>query len=168
MPTREDLASYAEREAKQGLALTSITSTAYLRYCLPLLPAMRECGHYPKTGFTWMNWCGAFALHCARLAGYPLPDKPDGFYATFALVAAWKYWGKQQGFLVTDKKPKRGDIVIFQWNSGDPDHIGICTRDLRLGTFSSAEGNRDNLSGVFLRRPQVIDCLLRLPDNWSH
>lgn len=40
--------------------------------------------------------------------------------------------------------PEAGDIVIYDWDGGDPDHIGIVEEYLGAGTFSAIEGNTNN------------------------
>ena len=37
--------------------------------------------------------------------------------------------------------PLPGDIAIYNWNGGEPDHIGIVSKDLGNGTFEAIEGN---------------------------
>jgi hypothetical protein len=37
--------------------------------------------------------------------------------------------------------PLPGDIAIYNWNGGEPDHIGIVERYLGEGKFQAIEGN---------------------------
>jgi cell wall-associated NlpC family hydrolase len=57
-------------------------------------------------------------------------------------------------------EPKPGDIAIFNWDGGAPDHIGIVEKNLGNGQFVSIEGNtaigNDSNGGEVMRRQRHI------------
>lgn len=104
------------------------------------------------------NWCAAFVTYCCRQVGLDIPDQPQGFWASMALVASWQYWAKQQDYWHPKgtTTPMRGDIVTFDWpgsNNGEYDHIGI-VRGYTQGSsvFDTAEGNANKQAGNFSNR----------------
>jgi hypothetical protein len=52
--------------------------------------------------------------------------------------------------------PLPGDIAIYNWDGGEPDHIGIVARYLGNGDFEAIEGNtaigNDSNGGEVMRR----------------
>lgn len=49
--------------------------------------------------------------------------------------------GKRAGAQVSASKAKAGDLVLFDWNGGVSDHIGIFIKDNGDGTITTIEGN---------------------------
>ena len=95
-----------------------------------------------------------------------MPVQPSGFWATLALVESWKFWGTQQGFFYRkgDQVPKRGDIVVFDWDGdGELNHIGI-VRGYTPGadTINTSEGNKKNQSGNFTRSLSSVAGFIRI------
>lgn len=152
---RSRLAAFAEQEAARALRWTGATSEAE-RYLGPLRAPMRRLGHIGSAPVLY-DWCAAFVTYCCRGAGIAVPDQPDGFWATMALVESWKHWAKRNGTWLPAEQttPERGDIVCFEWDDGDVslDHIGIARGPLAGdSTFPTSEGNRGNRSGNFSDR----------------
>jgi hypothetical protein len=166
MPTEtaERIAAIAEAEAAQNLEWTSGASKAE-KYLKPLRKRMQELGHIGP-GAVWYNWCAAFVTYCTRAAGLIVPDQPSGFWATMALVEAWKYWAKQNGTWHNPKtmNPNRGDIVCFEWNDGDAqlDHIGIVRSYSGGSTLETSEGNRGNRTVNGTRNLSAVAGIIRL------
>jgi hypothetical protein len=86
---------------------------------------------------------------CCREVGIQIPDIPEGFWATMALVGSWKFWAQKKGYWHPKGSitPRRGDIVLFEWFDGDAalDHIGIVsgyTADSSV--IQTYEGNSAN------------------------
>jgi hypothetical protein len=56
--------------------------------------------------------------------------------------------------------PRAGDIAIFNWDGGTPDHIGIVERYLGGGKFSCIEGNtsygNNSNGGQVMRRTRYV------------
>ncbi len=138
------LAAFASNEAAKGLRWSGSSSEAekYLKIFRPIMQELRHIGTEP----VFYNWCAAFVTYCCRQVGINIPDKPDGFWASMALVASWEYWAKQKGYWnpAGSIKPMRGDIVTFDWPNDQNrfNHIGI-VRGYTAGSsmVETAEGN---------------------------
>lgn len=163
---RQRLAAFAETEAARALTWTGPLSEAE-KYLKPLREPMRRLGHIGNQP-VFYDWCAAFVIYCCRQVGITIPDQPEGFWATMALVESWKHWARRNGtwLLPQNADPERGDIVCFEWHDGDAsaDHIGI-VRGHTSGqtTFLTSEGNRTNRSGNFAdRRLRNVAGLIRL------
>ncbi|MGI2905492.1 peptidoglycan-binding protein [Tolypothrix sp. VBCCA 56010] len=165
---RAKLADFAEDEAAKGLRWTGSDSEAE-KYLKPLRKPMQDIRPIPHIGLTPVNydWCAAFVTYCCRQVGMEIPDKPEGFWATMALVDSWKFWAQKQGYWYTKGSitPRRGDILVFEWGDGDSslDHIGI-VRGYTLGssTILTSEGNNGNRSGNFTRELSFVAGFIRI------
>lgn len=163
---RGRLAAFAEAEAAKALRWTGPASEAE-QYLKPLRAPMQALGHIGATPVLY-DWCAAFVTYCCRGAGFAVPDRPEGFWATMALVESWKYWARRNGTWLSPEQtaPERGDIVCFEWDDGDVslDHIGVVRGPLTGdSTFPTSEGNRGNRSGNFTdRRRHNVAGLIRL------
>ncbi|MEM9017562.1 MAG: peptidoglycan-binding protein, partial [Verrucomicrobiota bacterium] len=162
---RQTLAEFARVEASKNLKWENCDSEAE-KYLFPLREPMVELGHIADSRDEWYNWCAAFVTYCTRNVGYEIPDQPDGFWATMALVEAWKFWGKENDMWLNTANStiRRGDIVCFEWFDGDTqlDHIGIAVEDQNGNNIQVAEGNKSNRSGIFDRRIRNIMGVVRL------
>ncbi|MFM6367537.1 MAG: CHAP domain-containing protein, partial [Dolichospermum sp.] len=119
------------------------------------------------------NWCAAFVAYCCRNVGIDIPDQPEGFWATMALVESWKFWAKQNDFWFPKGSvtPMRGDIVTFDWSDedapGEFNHIGII-RAYSQGSsvIKTSEGNKGkrpvNTSGNFTRNLSSVSGFIRI------
>lgn len=159
------LADLAQREGDKGLRWTGPNSDAE-KYLEPLRKPMQELGHIgPNPVF--YNWCAAFVTWCCREAGIQIPDVPEGFWATMALVESWKHWAKKKGYWHPKGSiiPKRGDILVFEWFDGDSqlDHIGI-VRGYTPGSsvIQTSEGNKANKTGNFIREVSNVPGFIRI------
>jgi hypothetical protein len=96
-----------------------------------------------------------------------LPVKPEGdFEANFAGVSTWNKWAKSpevNKFILSDKTPQIGDIVLFQkvFDGKSPDHIGILT-NFSDEWIETAEGNFNNVSAIVKRAKETIYGYIRL------
>jgi hypothetical protein len=82
-------------------------------------------------------WCGVFVHEAFLQAGIDLPWWIVSVPQTLTRARAG-----EAGMRVIDKHDiKRGDIVIFQWDSGDPDHMGLATGSFKDGRLPTIEGN---------------------------
>jgi hypothetical protein len=125
-----------------------------------------------KTQFgTWFGidgvpWCNIFVSYCFQLgAGYELCQGFQGAGTRpgkgCAYVPTTKAWLVATGMWVGRTQPLAGDIAIFNWDGGRPDHIGIVELDLGAGQFRSIEGNtavgNDSNGGqVMLRQRNIL------------
>jgi hypothetical protein len=59
--------------------------------------------------------CSCWVTYVLRSVGVSVPDQPEGFFATVALVDAMEFWAKETGtyFAKGEKQPQRGDVVLF-------------------------------------------------------
>jgi hypothetical protein len=143
------LADLARVEADKGLSWNNKNDEAE-KYLQPFREPMRLLGHLGSQP-VFFNWCAAFVTWCCRETGIAIPDQPEGFWATMALVESWKFWAQKNGFWHSANgfTPKRGDILVFEWFDGDAqlDHIGI-VRGYAPGseTIQTSEGNRGNVA----------------------
>jgi hypothetical protein len=159
------LADIAQEEGARRLVWNGPTSHAE-KYLRPLRQPMQDIGHIGQKP-VFFNWCAAFVTWCCRKAGINIPDRPEGFYATMALVDAWKYWAQQNGFWhpTGSALPKRGDILVFEWFDGDVqlDHIGIVRGYLPGSpTVETSEGNRGNRTSNGTRNLTNIPGFIRI------
>jgi lysozyme family protein len=159
----EHIASFAEREAARNLSWDGPSSEAERLYLAPLRPAMRRLEHVGNA-ISFFNWCSCWVTYVLRAVDIKVPDQPEGYFATVALVNAMEFWAKKTGtyFAKGEKQPQRGDVVFFQF---DPDvaedHIGI-VRQVRGTTLLTAEGNKGNRAGNFERSMSFASGFMRL------
>lgn len=115
-------------------------------------------------GVNGVAWCNIFVSYCFNVgAGYVICDGfPGGRGAgVFAgkgcsYVPTTEAWLRATGMWLGRIAPEPGDIVIYNWDGGRPDHIGIVSRDLGGGEFEAIEGNtsegNDSNGGEVMRR----------------
>jgi len=145
---RLKLANLAQQEAAKGLGWTGPDCEAE-KYLKPLRKPMQDRKHI-GTKPVFYNWCAAFVTWCCREVGIQIPDAPDGFWATMALVESWKFWAQKKGYWhpTGSITPRRGDILVFEWFDGDValDHIGIVSGytagEPVIRTYEGNSGNR--------------------------
>lgn len=126
----------------------------------------------PSIGF---DWCAAFIYHCCLEAGIDLPIKyPDPVPCRFAGVQAWLVWAQlpETNYFhsTTDSTfiPERGDLIIFDnlLGGGPHDHIGVVL-GVEENKITTAEGNVDNRSGIFVRnRIRNVNGFVRISDSY--
>jgi hypothetical protein len=158
------LADFAEAEAAKQLTWVDANSEAE-KYLALFREAMFDLDHIGRAK-VFYDWCGAFVFYCCKQVGIEVPIQPDGFWATMALVESWKYWAKKQGswYAKGTMTPKRGDILVFDWDrDGELNHIGI-VRGYTLGSslIRTSEGNRKNQSGNFERSMDDVAGFIRI------
>ena len=121
-----------------------------------------EAGRYwaAKTGQAWLAgpstsiwWCMLFVSMVFDEAGQV--DAIGGFsYNTDVTL------NRNRGRLVPVSAAQPGDVVIFNWNGGGTDHVGVVERNLGGGWLQTIEGNTSSGSagsqsagnGVWRRR----------------
>ena len=112
-------------------------------------------------GVNGVPWCNIFVSYCFQVgASYTICKsfKGAGAYpgkgSTY--VPTTEAWLQAAGFWVGRTEPRPGDIAIFNWDGGRPDHIGIVEEYLGDGQFHAVEGNtaagNDSNGGEVLRR----------------
>jgi hypothetical protein len=129
----------------------------------PLRPIMVDLGQLGASQRdSFYNWCAAWVTYVCRSANINIPDRYKNFWASVALVDAWRDMGKRTGAWMPKgvRPPKPGDIVCFNWDGdADLDHIGI-VRGLAPGAVLTCEGNSKNMEGLFTRNLSVVDGFL--------
>jgi hypothetical protein len=117
----------------------------------------------PDTGYFW---CASFIVWCYREARRELTETGRS-----ASVPDTKKAARKADWIV--RKPKRGDIVCFQFAPIDPtpDHIGLVLEVLPDGSIRSVEGNTDSpvggADGVFVktRARSLCEVFIRVPGS---
>ncbi|NJR18469.1 MAG: CHAP domain-containing protein [Calothrix sp. CSU_2_0] len=159
------LADFAEDEAAKNLRWTGVSSEAE-KYLKIFREPMFRLGHIGMMPVLY-DWCAAFVNYCCEKVGIDIPDIPQGFSASMALVESWKFWAKKNGYWYSKGSivPQRGDIVVFDWqrNNSQLDHIGI-VRGYTPGssTIQTSEGNKGNISGNFTRNMADVAGFIRI------
>ena len=94
-------------------------------------------------GTDGVPWCAIFASYCFDIgAGVVLCRDWSGAGVgprRVAYVPTLAAWLRATGRVVDDPQP--GDLVVFDWDGGLPDHAGIVIRALADGTIDTVEGN---------------------------
>jgi Putative peptidoglycan binding domain/CHAP domain len=111
-------------------------------------------------GVNGVPWCNIFVSYCFLTgAQYVLCSgfKGAGVYAKgCTFVPTTEAWLKATGMWKGRTEPLPGDIAIYNWDGGAPDHIGIVEEYLGGGQFHAIEGNtavgNDSNGGEVMRR----------------
>lgn len=124
-------------------------------------PAGSNKNKYGKWfGIDGAAWCNIFVSYCFLTgAEYTIASgfKGAGVYAKgCTYVPTTEAWLKATGLWKGLTEPLPGDIAIYNWNGGLPDHIGIVEEYLGGGRFNAIEGNtavgNDSNGGEVMRR----------------
>jgi len=111
-------------------------------------------------GVDGVFWCNIFVSYCFAVgakyvicAGY----KGAGVYPKgCTYVPTTEAWLRATGMWKGATTPLPGDIAIYNWDGGVPDHIGIVEEYLGGGKFNAIEGNtavgNDSNGGEVMRR----------------
>ena len=87
------------------------------------------------------DWCDVFVTVCGDEAGLShLIGRECGVPRHLA-------WFQEQGIWLGQEWPQAGDIVIFNFDGGPVDHIGIVERVQADGSISTLEGNYNGRVG---------------------
>ena len=115
-------------------------------------------------GVDGVPWCNIFVSYafligadytiCAGFRGPGVNAKGCAY------VPTTEAWLRNAGMWRGKATPAPGDIAIFNWDGGTPDHIGIVVQDLGGGAFETVEGNTsptDNSNGgMVMRRRRTL------------
>lgn len=116
-------------------------------------------------GVDGVPWCSIFVSYCFQVgAGVTVAKgfKGAGAYPGkgCTYVPSTEAWLQAAGFWLGRTEPQPGDIAIFNWDGGRPDHIGIVERYLGDGRFQCIEGNtsagNDSNGGEVQRRLRTL------------
>lgn len=97
-------------------------------------------------GTNGVPWCAMFTSWCYSTAGLILCDGYSLAGARKGKGCAWvpsiAWWLQERGWwLPSTATPEPGDLVLYDWDGGAADHIGIVERAVRPGVFTAIEGN---------------------------
>lgn len=96
----------------------------YSKYAADLFPTVNH-----------MAWCGSFVGWVYAKAGFAIGSRVWVPYVPYVAN-----WARKNGFWKTSS-PNPGDLVIYDWNGGNPDHIGIAWPDPNAQGYRAIEGN---------------------------
>jgi hypothetical protein len=115
-------------------------------------------------GLDGVPWCNIFVSYCFAVgAGTTIAA---GFHGAgcsrrgCAYVPTTEAWLRAVGLWLGRVPPRPGDLAIYNWNGGLPDHIGIVERIAAGGAFVAIEGNtavgNDANGGEVMRRRRTL------------
>jgi hypothetical protein len=119
-------------------------------------------------GVDGVAWCNIFVSYCFALgANYILTGNyPGGRGAGVypgkgcTYVPTTEAWLRVTGMWIGRATPLPGDIAIYNWDGGEPDHIGIVEHWLGNGDFEAIEGNtaigNNSGGGAVMRRTRNL------------
>lgn len=121
-----------------------------------------QYGHW--FGVDGVPWCNIFVSYCFKIgAGVTITPgfKGAGCYPNgCTYVPTTEAWLRATGQWIGRSEPQPGDIAIYNWDGGVPDHIGIVEEYLGGGKFNAIEGNtsvgNDSNGGEVMRRLRYI------------
>jgi cell wall-associated NlpC family hydrolase len=115
-------------------------------------------------GVDAVPWCNIFVSYCFKNAANKVigrGGKGAGIYSNgCTYVPTTEAWLRATGQWVGRTTPQPGDIAIFNWDGGVPDHIGIVEKYVGNGVFLCIEGNtavgNDSNGGQVMRRERKV------------
>jgi hypothetical protein len=109
-------------------------------------------------GLDGVPWCNIFVSYCFAVgAGTTIAAGFHGAGSTArgcAYVPTTEAWLRTTGMWLGRVPPLPGDLAIYNWDGGPPDHIGIVEESAR-DAFAAIEGNADG--EVARRRRELTD-----------
>jgi hypothetical protein len=115
-------------------------------------------------GVNGVAWCNIFVSYCfAKGSNYIIANQFKGGHGAgvyagkgCSYVPTTEAWLRATGMWSGRVNPLPGDIAIYNWDGGDPDHIGIVSKYIGNGNFEAIEGNtaigNDSNGGEVMRR----------------
>lgn len=115
-------------------------------------------------GVNGVAWCSIFTSEAFEVgAGVTLGEgaKGAGIYSKgITYVPTLEAWLRTSGQWIGRSTPAPGDIAIYNWDGGVPDHVGIVDEYLGGGQFYAIEGNtavgNDSNGGEVMRRLRYV------------
>jgi len=114
----------------------------------------------------WYNgyvgpWCAVFVSYCLNEAGFKhvSPNQARWAYCPYMVNDAREH---DNGLVaVSAAQVEPGDVVLYDWDGGVSDHVGLFEEWIVAGsTFHAVEGNtsfgNDSNGGVFMRRERSV------------
>jgi hypothetical protein len=107
-------------------------------------------------GLDGVPWCNIFVSYCFSVgARYTIAAGFHGAGCTArgcAYVPTTEAWLRATGMWIGRVSPLPGDIAVYNWDGGPPDHIGI-VETAAAGSFGAIEGNAE---GEVARRDRAL------------
>lgn len=167
-------ADYCEKEALKNLVWTGVGCE--IDYVIE-----RFRPPFSRKRYAWCAmWVHAMLNEFDGKSGIKLPIRLAGWskFKTFALVANFLRWAVKEGFYIDNAKgvePKKGDIILFDWDQRDiddytmygVDHIGVFLRH-EDGKYIVAEGNNGNKTTVEARNATRFEGWIRIPEGYMY
>ena len=119
-------------------------------------------------GFDGVPWSNIFVSYCFGVgANYVICSGfkgPGVFPKGCVYLPTTEAWLRASGMWKERRiEPMPGDIAIYNWDGGLPDHIGIVEEFLGGGKFSAIEGNtaigNDSSGGEVMRRLRYVSSV---------
>jgi peptidoglycan hydrolase-like protein with peptidoglycan-binding domain len=115
-------------------------------------------------GVDGVPWCNIFVSYCFKVGANTVIAprfRGAGCYPNgCTYVPTTEAWLRATGQWVGRTTPQPGDIAIYNWDGGVPDHIGIVEEYLGGGKFNAIEGNtavgNDSNGGEVMRRLRYV------------
>ena len=109
-------------------------------------------------------WCNIFVSYCFAVGANTVlcrGFKGSGVYPKGSTyVPTTEAWLRAKGMWKGRTTPLPGDIAIYNWDGGVPDHIGLVEEYLGGGKFNAIEGNtavgNDSNGGEVMRRLRYV------------
>jgi hypothetical protein len=107
-------------------------------------------------GLDGVPWCAIFVSYCFEVgAGVVLGDGRS-FERGVASVPQLRTWLRDTGRWLGPGPGQPGDLVLFDWDGGVPDHVGLVEHVTGPSRFVTIEGNtgigHDSDGGEVMRR----------------
>ena len=132
MPGRADERCAGRRALVEALRHVGVTETP---------PGSNRTPFGRWFGVDGVPWCAIFVSYCFKVgAGIVLCGGANGAGVAkrgVAYVPTLARWLRTTGQWV-EGEPQPGDIAIFDWDGGEPDHAGIVERGLGVAARSRA------------------------------
>jgi hypothetical protein len=116
-------------------------------------------------GLDGVPWCNIFVSYCFAVGARAIIA--SGFHAAgctprgCAYVPSTEAWLRATGMWIGRRPPRPGDLAIYNWDGGAPDHIGIVERADGGDSFTAIEGNTatgaDVNGGEVMRRERTLE-----------
>ena len=112
-------------------------------------------------GLDGVPWCNIFVSYCFAVGAHV--TIAEGFHGAgctsrgCAYVPTTEAWLRATGMWLGRVTPLPGDIAIYNWDGGPPDHIGI-VESAGGGGFSAIEGNSEGAVARRARSPADVDA----------
>lgn len=105
-------------------------------------------------------WCGGYVEYVYRVAiGLNLTKYTKNPYS----VATFWADMKRHGFALSANQSAPGDVIVFNWDGGAEDHMGIVVQNNHNGTYKTIEGNTGNCVRERSRNSKIVG-VVRVPE----